>query len=269
MSWVFRRPADYRAKPSHLFALLAIASAASGTAAVTITPSGTITGAGALAGSCAIGFTNEATASGANLTGSCALAITPAATITALGQITGVSAVAFVNSASPIGSVAYPTAQRFKVTKWWVQEVRYSRQLDKLVIFPFSESTGISGQSDLVFGGAGLLRGDGALAGVAATTITPTATLRGTLRPSRSRQRARAARPRRATSPVPRHSPSTRPLQRSVPAGWQVWLRMHSHRRCSRARSSRSRVWHQLYSPSRVRCAISLQASPRRAAALF
>jgi hypothetical protein len=181
VSWVFRRPHDYRAQLGrNLFALLAVASATSGSSAVTITLTGTITGIGALAGSCAIGFTTQAAPGSDNCSGVAALSFVPTAAIIAVGQMTGAAAITFANSATVSGSVAYGLSQRFKAAKWRTAEVRYAHQLDKLVIFPFSESTGISGQADIAITPVATLRGTGTLAGAAPSTLSVTGTLRGT-----------------------------------------------------------------------------------------
>lgn len=179
MSSVFRRPHDYRAKPSRLFALLAIASATSGAAAVTITPTGAMTGSGALAGVAALGFSAEATQQASNLAGITGLTLTPTGTATAVGQTAGTAALTFANTGTLSGTVAFPTAQRFKSAKWRAPEINYRHQLDRLVVFPFSSTTGITGQADIALTPTGVLRGAGVLAGASGSVIGATGTLRG------------------------------------------------------------------------------------------
>ncbi len=180
MTWVYRRPPDYRAKPSALFAILAVASSASGTAAVTVTPTGALTGVGALAGVASITITPTGATAGSNCSGVVALTLTPLGAATAIGQMTGSSALVFANSATPIGEASYPLSLRYKPAKWRAREISYTHQLDRLTLFPLNEATGISGQCDISIGGTATLRASGVLAGSSAVFFGGTPTLVGT-----------------------------------------------------------------------------------------
>lgn len=177
MSWIYRRPADYRAKPSNLFALLAVASATSGTAAVSIAATGTMTGSGAMAGSASITSDASATPLGSTLAGTIGITASAVAAPTALGQMTGSADWAFANSGVLAGDVAYQLNIRHRPVRRLVLQPWYSHQQDKLVIFPYSQAAGIGGQSDLAFTPTGTLRATGKLIGALAQTLGATGSL--------------------------------------------------------------------------------------------
>ena len=197
MSYVFRRPDDYRVKPSPLFLLLAVASAANGTADLSLSATGTLLGSGSMSGTCSIGFTADAVTTGGNLSGQAAGVFGGAGALTATSAAAGVCALTLDAVASPSGSVAYPTAQRQAPKRWTRPEYDFTAYQQRMLIMSLPTETGIFGQCAVIFtpvatlratgaiagasaatfGGAGLLRGDGALAGTAALAFTPTATL--------------------------------------------------------------------------------------------
>jgi len=179
VSHVFRRPTDYRVKPSPLFLLLAIASAANGTADITITPTGTLGGSGSLAGTCSIGLTAEAASTGGNLSGTAAGVFGAAATLNAGSAAAGVCALTFSNSAAPSGDVAYPISQRKSVRRWAQPPYDFTSYQQRMVIMSLATETGIFGQADIIFTPTATLRATGALAGAAGATFGGTGTLRG------------------------------------------------------------------------------------------
>jgi hypothetical protein len=201
MSWIFRRPADYRVKPSPIFLLLAVASAASGAAGITITPTGAISGSGALAGSCSIGITGDAVAGLPNLVGSSALTFDATTSQSGAAAAAGVCAIVFGGAGDMGGAQGYPTALRMaQPRRWYPAPYDFTPYQNRIIVMSLATEAGVSGQCDIIFtpigvlrgtgpldgaasfafGGAGLLRGAGTLAGTAAIAITPSGPIVGT-----------------------------------------------------------------------------------------
>lgn len=196
---VYRRPFDYRVPIQRFFAILTAAGAVAGASAVTVTPTATLTGVGALAGTCTISCsaTGDAT-SGLNGAALGQMQFGGQGALTAQGSLAGTSAITFGENAD-LGGSGYILAM-WKPTKRLAPPEFNYRYVDKLVLFTYTEPTGILGQSDVAFGGNGLLTATGRyvgaasfafggsgtllaggnLAGTSAITLTPTANLTGT-----------------------------------------------------------------------------------------
>lgn len=201
MSWVYRRPPDFRSKPSRLFLLLYAASAITGSADSAFATTGTLTGSGALAGVASLSFSNSATPVPDNLIGTASLVLDASATIQGAGALAGAAAQTFATSGAPSFSTAFDVVLfKQKRRQWREQQFDYSRY-NRLTIFPLSTESTISGQCDVSFGAtsgtlvgiaatsgavslttavSGSLLGSGSLAGSSAVTFTVEGTAIGT-----------------------------------------------------------------------------------------
>lgn len=181
MSWVYRRPPDFRAKPSSLFLLLYAASAITGSSSTAFANTGTITGEGALAGTASLSFSTSATWSGADvLEGTVSLVFSHSAPLQGTGALAGSASQVFANSGTASFSTAYNIAAfKQKKTRWRETPWDYSAN-NRLVIFRLSPETAISGQCDVSFSGtSGTLVGSAAVFGVVPLTTTATGALLG------------------------------------------------------------------------------------------
>lgn len=177
---VFRRPWDYRRPVERFFALLAAAGAAVGTAAVTITPTATLTGEGQLAGTCTISCSTSAEITG-GLFGAAnsAMLMSAQGVLTGTGNLAGATALTFGENANLAG-------QGYVLAMWRPPKRPASppemsmRFYDRVVIFNYTVPSGILGQGDMAFGGSATLVASGQLVGVADGTFGGTGTLRGT-----------------------------------------------------------------------------------------
>lgn len=131
------------------------AGALAGTAANTITPTGTLAGAGALAGSAALAFTATGSVSGDSpVAGTAALTLTPTGTLTGAGELLGAAAVTITPTATLVGAGALAGS---------------SAMVFGASLTPNTGAT--AGSAVLAFSATGTLTGAGALAGTAALTL--------------------------------------------------------------------------------------------------
>lgn len=181
MTWVYRRPFDYREKPSRLFLLLLAASAASGSSDLTFASSGTLTGDGALSGTCAIGFSVSAEhGSIGNLVGSSDIAFATTAILLGQGALVGSSSVVVDAAAVLSASAAFNPIYQKPPVRWSRPSFDYAQAQQRLVIFPLNVPSGISGQADLSFANTtGVLTGIASIAGSTSTVVTVSGTLLG------------------------------------------------------------------------------------------
>lgn len=178
---VYRRPFDYRTARSNLFMLLAAASATSGTTGSTFDATGTLTGVGALAGTSTLTLSASATSSSdAPIQGSSALVTTANASLLGSGALAGVSALILDGAATGTVSQTFNTAVWPKKIRWARFPVDYNYYSNRLTFFPYNVSADVTGQSDIVFGGTGLLTGIGRLIGAGGMLLSGAGVLRGT-----------------------------------------------------------------------------------------
>lgn len=166
VDWVYRRPWDYRPFRSPIFTLLAVAGSTSGVVALTLGGVGALTGTGALAGTAAITIGATGDAAGGNpIAGTASQVLNGSATLRADGALAGSAAITF-GGTNTINSVVGLTPTRFQRAKRFWPETPFWETGRLVTIFPYSPPTAFVGTADIVFGGNGLLRGAGAMAGV-------------------------------------------------------------------------------------------------------
>jgi hypothetical protein len=144
----------------------AAGGAITGTVGLSITPTGTLTGAGALAGSVALSLTPTGALTGAGaLVGSAALSITPTGTLTGAGALAGAVALSVAPSGTltGAGALAGSVPLALSVTGTLADD----------------NAGAIAGSIGLTLAATGALTGAGALAGTVPLTITPTGVLTG------------------------------------------------------------------------------------------
>ena len=200
MTWVFRRPTDYRVKPSRLFAIVAAASATGGIADLAIGSTGSLSGTGALEGTASITLESDSAPSvNAPLEATSALLVDATATLGGISAVAGTAALTLASNATISVQAASAFQRVVKYAKWTRPPYDNSYQANRMVVFPLTEPTGILGQADisftpvgvlrgtaavaasadLAFDGLGLLSGAGSLVGTAGIAITPTALATG------------------------------------------------------------------------------------------
>lgn len=187
MTWVYRRPFDYRPQNrlGHDFrAILYAAGALAGTASLTFSESAALTGTGELAASEALTLGASGIPGSGNpnaIEGAGALTFGQNATLSGSGALVGVGAIDLGASSAPSGSNAYQPSQ-------WSKKRRnidpppfdyYQWAANRWTIFPYTVSTQTAGIGSVAIGANAVARGTGRLASAANPRFTVTGTITG------------------------------------------------------------------------------------------
>ena len=180
MSWVYRRPFDYRSRPTPFFLLRYAAAVAGGSCDLSLTAAGTITGTGALSGVAALSLGASGNLTGASaLTGSTAILIDADGSIAGTGALVGTISLQFTLSASGTLQQAYSPLMYRPSRRWASREVDYRAYTDRVVIFPLKVATGIEGTASMTLDASAVLVGQAAIAGAGSLTFGASAVLLG------------------------------------------------------------------------------------------
>lgn len=180
MSWVYRRPFDYRARPTPFFLLRYAAAVARGSSDLSLTATGTITGTGALSGAAALSMGATGNLTGASaLTGSTAILIDADGSIAGAGALVGTISLQFTLSASGTLQQAYSPLMYRPTRRWAAREVDYRAYTDRVVQFPLKVASGVEGVASMTLGASAVLVGQAAMAGTCSITIGADAVLLG------------------------------------------------------------------------------------------
>lgn len=183
MSWVYRRPFDYRPSQrlGHGFRVIAFAAGAmAGTASLDFGQAAALGGTGALATSEALTLTASAIPINANpnaAEGVAPLVFGQSAVLTGAGAMAGAGALDFGGSAAPSSANSY---QQFM----WAKRRRrddipydyYAWERNRWIIFPYTVSTQTAGIGSVALSGNALLRATGRLAGNASPRFVTSGT---------------------------------------------------------------------------------------------
>lgn len=187
-------PATFAANGAPYFACMAVrveytpaggGGEISGSSALAISGTGTLTGSGTLAGAAGLAFAASAALNGAGaLAGSGTLAFSTGAALKGAGALSGTTDLAFAASAAlkGAGALAGSTASAFSASA----ALRGSGALSGAAVLAFGASGSmaqgaISGSSQNIFSALGTLIGDGALSAAGGFAFVPTGTLSATV----------------------------------------------------------------------------------------
>ena len=180
MSWVYRRPFDYRSRPTPFFLLRYAAAVARGSSDLSLTATGSITGIGALSGSASLSMGASASLTGESaLIGSTAILIDADGSIAGTGALVGTISLQFTLAATGTLQQAYSPLMYRPTKRWASREVDYRAYTDRVVIFPLKVATDIEGTASLTLDASAVLVGQAAISGACSLTFGASATLLG------------------------------------------------------------------------------------------
>lgn len=182
MSWVYRRPFDYRPSQrlGHGFRVIAFAAGAmTGTAAMSFGGTPALSGTGALATSTPLTFGGSAIPTSTNpneLIGSVALQITPAGVLPGAGVLASAEPLTFSTSGTLFQTNAYqPSTWAKRRRRDDIPYDYYAWEARRITIFPYSVSTATAGIGSLAISPTGVLTASGILQGSSASAFGATA----------------------------------------------------------------------------------------------